>query len=65
MTIEVDEAVLREIIKESGEKSLTKAISKVFAEYLRERRKERLLASLGNRDLDLDDLYEFRHTERS
>jgi Arc/MetJ family transcription regulator len=64
-TIDVDETILREIIEESGEKSLTKAVNKVFTEYLRERRKERLLASLGNRNLDLDDWYEFRHSERT
>jgi hypothetical protein len=37
----------------------------VLEEYIRMRRKEKLLAALGTRNLDLDDWYEFRHTERT
>jgi len=64
-TLEIDRKLLDETAAETGEKSLSKAVTMALREYLRERRKARLLAALGTHDLDLDDWYEFRHKERT
>jgi hypothetical protein len=63
-TFDVDPGLLKEVEKLMGAKS-SKALNAALAELIRLKRKERLLASLGQRDLDIDDWYEFRHNERS
>lgn len=63
-TFDVDPYLFREVERLMGAKS-SKALNAAMAELIRLKRKERLLASLGNRDLDIDDWYEFRHTERT
>jgi Arc/MetJ family transcription regulator len=64
-TLEIDENLLEQVERIVGEKSPSKAVNKVLEEYVRQDRVKRLLASLGTRDLDLDDWYAFRHTERT
>jgi hypothetical protein len=63
-TFDVDPELLREVERLMDAKS-SKALNAAMAELIRLKRKERLLASLGNRDLDIDDWYEFRHNERA
>jgi Arc/MetJ family transcription regulator len=64
-TVEIDEKLLATAERMSGEKSPSKIVNKALEEYIRKWRAERLIASLGTRDLDLDDWYEFRHQERT
>jgi hypothetical protein len=64
-TVEIDKELLATAERMSGEKSPSKIINKALEEYIRKWRAERLIASLGTRDLDLDDWYEFRHQERT
>ena len=63
-TLDVDPKLLTDVVKVTGEKSKSKAVNKALEEYIRYSRVERLLDLQGKLDLDLDDWYEFRHTER-
>ena len=63
-TLDVDEKLLNEVVKVTGENSKSKAINSALDEYLRHVRMKRLLELQGNLDLDLEDWYEFRHAER-
>jgi hypothetical protein len=63
-TVNIPEDTLLNLEKLTGEKSVNKAVQKALDEYIRHARIERLRASLGTWDLDLDDWYEFRHAER-
>ena len=60
-TLEIDKKLLEEVTKVTGEKSLSKAVSKALDEYIRDKRIEELRAMLGKTDLNLDDWYELRH----
>lgn len=64
-TYTIDPHLVEEAERLTGERTPSKAISRALDEYIRLKRKEKLLAALGRRDLDLDDWYEFRHTERN
>jgi len=64
-TIDVDRNLLDDVVRLSGEKNVTRAVSKGLAEYVRRQRAKKLLAALGTHDLDLDDWYDFRHQERT
>jgi Arc/MetJ family transcription regulator len=64
-TYTIDEHLVKEAERLTGEKTPSKAINRALDEYIRLKRKERFLAALGSRDLDIDDWYEFRHTERT
>jgi Arc/MetJ family transcription regulator len=64
-TVEIDKDLLATAERMSGEKSPSKIVNKALEEYIRKWRAERLIASLGTWDLDLDDWYEFRHQERT
>jgi hypothetical protein len=64
-TLELDKKLLEDVSTTTGERTLSKAVTKALREYLRQQRKERLIASLGTRDLDLGDWYEVRHAERT
>ena len=64
-TVDIDKKLLENVVRLSGEKSVTKAVTKALEDYVRRRRGEKLIASLGTWDLDLDDWYEFRHQERT
>ena len=63
-TLELDERLLDEAVKLTGEKNRGRALNKALAEYIRQKRIDDLIASLGTWDLALDDWYEFRHLER-
>jgi len=60
-TIEIDEELLKAAAELAGEKNKGKVVNRALEEYVRRRRIEKLLASMGTWDLDLDDWYEFRH----
>ncbi len=64
-TIDIERSLLDETAAETGERSPSKAVTAALREFLRERRKARLIAALGTHDLDLDDWNEYRHQERS
>jgi Arc/MetJ family transcription regulator len=64
-TVEIDKELLATAERMSGEKSPSRIVNKALEEYIRKWRAERLIASLGTWDLDLDDWYEFRHQERT
>lgn len=64
-TLEIDDKLLKEAEKLTGEKSPTKAVNRALEEFIHQRRVQRLLAALGSRSLDLDDWYELRHRERA
>ena len=64
-TLDIDEELLERVERIVGEKSASKAVNKALQEYIRQDRARRLIASLGERDLDIDDWYEFRHSERT
>jgi len=64
-TLDLDRRLLDETAKISGEKTLSLAVNRALGEFIRQERKRRLLASLGNRDLNLDDWSRYRHEERT
>lgn len=61
-TLDIDEGLLEELVKLTGEKSKSKALNKALEEYIRRRRIEELRAMLGTIDL-VDNWYELRHME--
>jgi Arc/MetJ family transcription regulator len=63
-TLDVDEKMIEEAERLTGEKSGSKVVNRALADLIRRERAKALIASLGNWDLDLDDWYEFRHKER-
>ena len=63
-TLDIDEELLEKVVNATGEGSKSKAVSKALSVYVREIRMKRLLELRGKLDLDLDDWYELRHTER-
>ena len=63
-TLDLNEELLDEVLKATGEKSKGKALNKAMEEYLRRHQLKKLLDLQGKLDLDLDDWYEFRHLER-
>lgn len=64
-TVDIDRKLLEEAEKLTGEKSASKVLNSALEQLIRRTRTQRLLASLGKWDLDLDDWYEFRHQERT
>ena len=61
-TVDIEEGLLEELVKLTGEKSKNKALNKAIEEYVRGRRIEELRAMLGTIDL-VDNWYELRHME--
>ena len=61
-TVDIEEGLLEELVKLTGEKSKNKALNKAIEEYVRRRRIEELRAMLGTIDL-VDNWYELRHME--
>ena len=61
-TLEVDEKLLDEVMTLTGEKSRSKALNRVIADWIRDKRVEELRSMLGTLDLG-DDWYEMRHAE--
>jgi Arc/MetJ family transcription regulator len=64
-TVDIPEETLKEVERITGEKSVSRAVRKALEDYIRHARIERLRASMGDWKLDLDDWYEFRHSERT
>lgn len=62
-TLDIDQELLEYVMEATGSLSKSKAVNEVLREYVKSRRRERLLALQGRLDLDLDDWYEFRHLE--
>ena len=62
-TLDIDEELMADVLKATGQPTKSKAVTEALSLYLRERRLTRLLELQGELDLDLDDWYEFRHTE--
>ena len=62
-TLDVDEILLEEVVKATGEKSKSRAVNRVLTQFVRDSHMKRLLDLQGKLDLDLDDWYEFRHME--
>ena len=60
--VDIEEGLLEELVKLTGEKSKNKALNKAIEEYVRRRRIEELRAMLGTIDL-VDNWYELRHME--
>ena len=63
-TLDLDPKLLEDVVRATGQKSKTRAVSKALEDYIRDDRLKRLLRRQGKLDLDLDDWYEFRHMDR-
>jgi Arc/MetJ family transcription regulator len=63
-TLDIDEKLIKEVIRITGETNRSKAVTKVLEEFTLRNAIESLLQMQGNVDLDLEDWYEFRHMER-
>ena len=63
-TLDINKELLEKVVDATGERSKSKAVNKALGAYVREIRMKRLLELRGTLDLDLDDWYELRHTER-
>lgn len=61
-TLDIDEKLLEEVGKLTGEKSKSKAVNKALEEYLRWTAIEGLRSLAGKIDL-IDNWYELRHRE--
>ena len=63
-TLDLDEKLLDNVVRMTGEKSKSKAVAKALEEYTRAELIADLRAARGKLDLDLDDWWELRHRER-
>lgn len=61
-TLNIDEKLIDEVAKLTGEKNKGKAVNKALEEYIRRKKIEELRAMLGTIDL-VDNWYELRHME--
>ena len=61
-TLNIDDETLREVVKETGEKSKSKAVTKALQEYMRLKHFAELRAIAGNIDL-VDNLKELEEAE--
>ena len=61
-TLDIDEKLILEVVKLTGERKKARAVSKALEEYIRSRRIEELRAMAGKIDL-VDNWYELRHME--
>ena len=62
-TLEIDEQLLEATVRYTGQTTKSKAVNEALAYYLKDQGLRKLLRLQGKLDLDLDDWYEFRHTE--
>jgi hypothetical protein len=53
-TLDIPESLIKDLLRVTGEKKKTKAICMALDEYIRSRRKEKLLALSGGVEFDLD-----------
>ena len=63
-TLNIDEQLLRDVMRLTGENGKSNAVTKALEEYRRIMLLERLMDRRGVLDLDLDDWHEFRHMGR-
>ena len=63
-TLDIDEGLLKSVVKATGQKTKSRAVHLALEDYLRQIRLKKLLALQGKLDLDIGDWYEFRHLER-
>ncbi len=63
-TLDINKGLLEKVVDATGEGSKSKAVNKALSAYDRGIRMKRLLELRGKLDLDLDNWYELRHTER-
>ena len=50
-TVNLDDTLLAEVLEETGEKNRGRALNRVMAEYIQQKRIDRLLAMRGKLDL--------------
>jgi Arc/MetJ family transcription regulator len=55
-TIDIDEELMKKVVKDTGEKSKSRAVNKVLEEYMRRRAIEDIRAMVGK--IQIDDLRE-------
>ena len=53
-TLDIPDSLIKNLLRVTGEKKKTKAICIAIDDYIRSRRKEKLLALSGKVDFDLD-----------
>ena len=61
-TLDVDDGLLEELVKVTGEKSKNKAVNKALAEYIRRKKIEELISMFGKIDM-IDNLEELEEIE--
>ena len=61
-TLEIDEKLLEDVVRATGQKSKSRAVSSVLKEYVRRRRFAELRALAGNIDI-VDNLEELERLE--
>ncbi len=61
-TLEVNEKLLEDVVKLTGEKSKSKAVNKALEEFIHRKRIEELISMFGTIEL-VDNWYELRHME--
>lgn len=61
-TVDIARGLLEEVVRLTGEKSKSKALSKALDEYIRNKRIDELRAMLGTMEL-ADNWYQLRHLE--
>lgn len=61
-TLDIDKEVLDEVVRLTGERRKSKAVTKALQDYVRQKKIENLWSLAGKIDL-VDNWYELRHTE--
>ena len=61
-TVDIEEGLLEDLVKLTGEKSKSKALNRALEEYIRRKRIDELWGMAGKMDL-IDNWYELRHME--
>lgn len=61
-TLDIDKEVLDEVMRLTGERRKSKAVTKALQDYVRRKKIEKLLSLAGKIDL-VDNWYELRHME--
>jgi len=64
-TLDVDPELLKKAEVLLGERNASKTVNAALAELIKQQNRKKLVDSLGSFDLDLDDWYEYRHSERT
>lgn len=64
-TLDVDERLLEIAAQLVGESNKSRVVNEALGELVRRHRLNELIRMAGKMDIDLDDLEEFRHSERN